>query len=144
MSGRPWNWVAAGTAAAAVVGAVLLQNTSSVSSFVSEPFATVDYKPDVGSPILVTPTVDATTVRQTPAPTPPKQTSAAPKPVHESTRLDAAEPTKWTITIPIPDFEPFFPDCETAKMLGKAPIRRGEPGYREGLDRDRDGVACER
>lgn len=26
---------------------------------------------------------------------------------------------------------------------GMAPIYRGEPGYREGLDADADGVACE-
>ncbi|RSM64793.1 hypothetical protein DMH04_50645 [Kibdelosporangium aridum] len=148
MGGRPWHWIAAGTAAAAVVGAVLMQDTSNVSGFVSHPFATVDYKPDVGSPILVTPTVDATTVRQTTAaatPPPVKPTHSPPKqaPVQESTRHDPSKTSRWTITITVPELPLFFPDCDTAKFFGRAPLRRGEPGYRDELDRDRDGVACE-
>src|SRR5207302_1787123 len=31
-----------------------------------------------------------------------------------------------------------------ANAAGAAPLLRGEPGYRAGLDRDGDGVACER
>ncbi|MEW2135402.1 excalibur calcium-binding domain-containing protein [Streptomyces sp. NPDC005409] len=27
---------------------------------------------------------------------------------------------------------------------GAAPIRRGQPGYRDALDRDKDGVACDK
>jgi hypothetical protein len=30
-----------------------------------------------------------------------------------------------------------------ARAAGAAPLRVGEPGYRSGLDRDSDGVACE-
>lgn len=33
--------------------------------------------------------------------------------------------------------------CDDARAAGTAPIYRGEPGYREGLDRDYDGIACE-
>ena len=33
--------------------------------------------------------------------------------------------------------------CHAARAAGTAPIYRGEPGYREGMDRDGDGVACE-
>lgn len=33
--------------------------------------------------------------------------------------------------------------CADARAAGVAPIYRGEPGYREGLDADADGVACE-
>jgi hypothetical protein len=29
------------------------------------------------------------------------------------------------------------------RAAGKAPLRRGDPGYRAGLDRDDDGIACE-
>ena len=36
-----------------------------------------------------------------------------------------------------------FKNCDEARRAGAAPIRRGEPGYRPGLDRDGDGVACE-
>ncbi len=33
--------------------------------------------------------------------------------------------------------------CDNARAAGTAPIYRGEPGYRDGLDGDSDGVACE-
>ena len=36
-----------------------------------------------------------------------------------------------------------FPNCDTARALGVAPARRGEPGYWLRHDRDRDGIACE-
>ncbi len=34
-------------------------------------------------------------------------------------------------------------NCAQARAAGTAPIYRGEPGYREGMDRDSDGIACE-
>lgn len=34
--------------------------------------------------------------------------------------------------------------CDDARAAGTAPIYAGEPGYREGLDADSDGIACER
>lgn len=33
--------------------------------------------------------------------------------------------------------------CDDARAAGTAPIFRGEPGYRTGLDGDGDGEACE-
>lgn len=33
--------------------------------------------------------------------------------------------------------------CDDARAAGTAPIYRGEPGYRDGLDADDDGIACE-
>ncbi len=33
--------------------------------------------------------------------------------------------------------------CDDARAAGTAPIYRGEPGYRDGLDADYDGIACE-
>lgn len=33
--------------------------------------------------------------------------------------------------------------CVEARAAGSAPIYAGEPGYREGLDRDADGIACQ-
>lgn len=38
----------------------------------------------------------------------------------------------------------YYRNCSEARAAGAAPLYRGQPGYREGLDRDRDGVACER
>lgn len=37
----------------------------------------------------------------------------------------------------------YYPNCAAARAAGAAPIRRGQPGYRPGLDRDGDGIACE-
>ena len=36
-----------------------------------------------------------------------------------------------------------YANCAAVRAAGKAPLRRGQPGYRAGLDADRDGVACE-
>lgn len=38
----------------------------------------------------------------------------------------------------------YYPNCKAARAAGAAPLYRGQPGYRPGLDRDNDGVACER
>lgn len=36
-----------------------------------------------------------------------------------------------------------FRNCAEARAAGVTPLRRGDPGYRSGLDGDSDGVACE-
>lgn len=37
-----------------------------------------------------------------------------------------------------------FRNCAAARAAGAAPVRRGDPGYGPHLDRDGDGVGCER
>lgn len=37
----------------------------------------------------------------------------------------------------------YYANCAAAREAGAAPIHKGDPGYRPGLDRDHDGVACE-
>jgi hypothetical protein len=37
----------------------------------------------------------------------------------------------------------YYANCTEARSAGAAPVYEGEPGYRAGLDRDHDGVACE-
>jgi hypothetical protein len=37
-----------------------------------------------------------------------------------------------------------FSNCTEAKAAGVAPIYKGEPGYSTSLDRDRDGIACDK
>ncbi|MDD1476319.1 GmrSD restriction endonuclease domain-containing protein [Arthrobacter sp. H16F315] len=37
----------------------------------------------------------------------------------------------------------FYANCAAARAAGAAPLRSGQPGYREQMDGDRDGVACE-
>ncbi|GAA0813371.1 excalibur calcium-binding domain-containing protein [Spirilliplanes yamanashiensis] len=37
----------------------------------------------------------------------------------------------------------YYANCAAAERAGAAPLYRGDPGYRSGLDRDNDGDACE-
>ncbi|MGX7677699.1 GmrSD restriction endonuclease domain-containing protein [Jatrophihabitans sp. DSM 45814] len=37
----------------------------------------------------------------------------------------------------------YYPNCAAVRAAGKAPLLRGQPGYRADLDGDGDGVACE-
>ncbi|MFO0702959.1 MAG: thermonuclease family protein [Candidatus Andersenbacteria bacterium] len=36
----------------------------------------------------------------------------------------------------------YYANCTAARNAGAAPLYKGQPGYRAGLDRDGDGVAC--
>ena len=66
--------------------------------------------------------------------TPPKP---APTPAPEL----APEPAPEPAVEPAP--AAYYKNCAAAKAAGAAPLHRGDPGYRSGLDRDGDGVACE-
>jgi hypothetical protein len=37
----------------------------------------------------------------------------------------------------------YYSGCREARAAGAAPIYRGQPGYRAGMDGDGDGIACE-
>ena len=37
----------------------------------------------------------------------------------------------------------YFAGCDEARAACAAPIYRGQPGYRAGMDGDDDGIACE-
>ena len=37
----------------------------------------------------------------------------------------------------------YYANCKEARNAGAAPLHSGDPGYRAGLDRDHDGIACE-
>ena len=55
-------------------------------------------------------------------------------------------PTSVTSTptfMPSPSSDLYYVNCHSVRAAGKAPLLVGEPGYRTGLDRDADGVACE-
>lgn len=93
-----------------------------------------------------------------PSPTPALSPSASPTPSPAvSTTVPAPKPTtkkppaparttKAPPPPPPPDDEPddvYYANCDEARDAGAAPLYRGDPGYRSGLDRDKDGVACE-
>jgi hypothetical protein len=37
----------------------------------------------------------------------------------------------------------YYRNCSEVRAAGKAPLKRGQPGYAAHLDRDGDGIACE-
>ncbi len=37
----------------------------------------------------------------------------------------------------------FYSGCHEVRAAGAAPLHRGQPGYRTGMDGDGDGIACE-
>ncbi|KMQ14953.1 calcium-binding protein, partial [Bacillus cereus] len=38
----------------------------------------------------------------------------------------------------------YYKNCAAVRAAGKAPLYKGQPGYASHLDRDGDGVACEK
>jgi endonuclease YncB( thermonuclease family) len=81
----------------------------------------------------------------TPAPQAPEPTSAPPAP---STKAAPKPPPVRTPTpeppAPKPDTSSaYYANCSEARAAGVTPLHVGDPGYRPGLDRDHDGVACE-
>jgi endonuclease YncB( thermonuclease family) len=58
-------------------------------------------------------------------------------------RNPANPPTAGSPRPSSPPSNVYFRNCAEARAAGVAPIRKGQPGYRIELDRDRDGVACE-
>jgi hypothetical protein len=42
-----------------------------------------------------------------------------------------------------PPLGAYYSNCDEARAAGVAPIYAGEPGYRDKLDGDADGIACE-
>jgi len=57
--------------------------------------------------------------------------------------LPAATAPNPPAIAPRPERGVFYRNCAEARAAGAAPIYAGQPGYRPGLDRDGDGVACE-
>ena len=55
----------------------------------------------------------------------------------------------WTSTTSSPEKNAerersvYYSGCNEARAAGAAPMYRGQPGYRPGMDGDDDGIACE-
>lgn len=92
-------------------------------------------------------------VPQHPAPSAPatKAPAPAPKATVAKTTAPAPAPSKAPATkapstkAPVAK-EPAkssYKNCSEVRAAGKAPIRRGQPGYGSHLDRDGDGIGCE-
>jgi hypothetical protein len=37
----------------------------------------------------------------------------------------------------------WYAGCDQVRLSGRAPLYRGQPGYRDDMDSDQDGIACE-
>ena len=77
-----------------------------------------------------------------PVPTSAPAPVATPKPAPATKAAPPPAPVETTEEAPARSA--YYANCSAAKAAGAAPLHRGEPGYRSGLDRDGDGVACER
>lgn len=65
---------------------------------------------------------------------PTTTTAPAPPPTTAATRPTSTPPVGAGT---------YYANCDAARAAGAAPLFAGEPGYRSGLDRDSDGIACE-
>ncbi|MFC7486102.1 excalibur calcium-binding domain-containing protein [Knoellia pratensis] len=85
------------------------------------------------------------TVLATPAPAPTVTVTAkpAPAPTVTVTKAPATRAVPFVAPPPQEDSSVYNANCDAARAAGVAPLRRDDPGYRSGLDRDNDGVACE-
>lgn len=89
--------------------------------------------------------VPSTTQAVRPNPVVPSiDTKSVPAPSPSSVK-PTPKPKKTTKAPPPPREEPdtYYANCAEAHDANAAPLYRGDPGYRSGLDRDSDGVACE-
>lgn len=123
-------------------------------------------KPGAEEPTAVPPiaTITSTTVQPTPTTTATTTTSAPGPPSTANVPIAPLAPFPETTppTPPITTQEPLptqgytppvttqaspaarYGNCAEAKAAGAAPMHRGEPGYRSALDRDGDGIACDK
>jgi len=83
----------------------------------------------------------ATEPESAPEPAQAQEPESAPEPAQPQEPEPAPEPAQPQ------EPEPggvYYRSCKEAKAAGAAPLYQGEPGYRPGLDRDHDGIACEK
>lgn len=79
------------------------------------------------------------------AATPAPARAGAPVPAPAAAPPNAGSPTGSTDSSSAGSTggSPYYANCAAARSAGVAPLHKGDPGYRSGLDRDGDGIACE-
>jgi outer membrane biosynthesis protein TonB len=99
--------------------------------------------PRTTSAPTTTPTPEPT---HTPTPTPaPSSTPAESESATPTASSTTPEPTTEPTTAPVSTSEAVaYKNCAEVRAAGKAPLRRGDPGFTEELDRNGDGIACDR
>jgi hypothetical protein len=86
------------------------------------------------------------TPTETPSATPTPTASGTPTPTPDETTTPTPTQPKSPKSSETPGQEAavVFQNCAEARAAGKAPLHRGDPGYSEKLDKNGDGVACEK
>ena len=99
----------------------------------------------------VAPTPSPSPTTKSPSPTPttePEPTSEAPAPAPEPAQPERHEEAPAPAVVHqeqrAPEPQTYYANCAAARAAGAAPIYQGQPGYRSGLDRDGDGIACDK
>jgi hypothetical protein len=144
-------------------GAVVAVLLVLISLVLFNPFGRGDsgqaYVPPPATPETVSPsTTEPTPTEPTSTPTRTSEPSETPTPAQTSVRTTDTSPTpapqvspttSHSSTEPTMTPAPVSPavtytSCAEVRAAGKAPLHRGDPGYSRELDRNGDGVACER
>lgn len=73
----------------------------------------------------------------------PKTKDEPSRPAVTVTQTTTASEEPAGPTTSSPQSGAYYDNCDAARAAGAAPLHRGDPGYRDELDRDGDGVACE-
>lgn len=100
--------------------------------------------------VVPPPRAPATTMTVTTSRRPPLTTAVEQLPVPTTTEElvpttgSSLEQVQTTVTTTAPaDAGVYYQNCAAVRAANAAPLHTGDPGYRSGLDRDGDGVACE-
>ena len=123
--------------------------TTTAKSTTTTPRTTTPAPTTSDSPAVVPsdPQVGTTVVETTPEYTPPAP-AYTPQATTEYTPPSTPEYTPPPVTqyTPPPVQQPSvsYKNCSEARAAGAAPILRGEPGYASRLDKDNDGIACDK
>jgi hypothetical protein len=107
--------------------------------------------PETVSPSTTEPTPTPTQTRTpepsktpTPAQTVVRTTDTSPTPAPEVSPTSSKSRTEPTMTPAPVSPAVTYTSCAEVRAAGKAPLHRGDPGYSRQLDRNGDGVACDR
>lgn len=146
---------------AKVVGGVRAASVMAVP-FASKDDGSAEAKTDSKAAVEVTTTTErvvTTTSSTTSTTSTSTTTTAPPTTAPPSTAAPVTEPPTTAaprVQLPPTTEAPYVPpttnapssvyyaNCAAARAAGAAPLYRGDPGYRSALDRDGDGVACEK
>ena len=138
--------------AGVLAGALLLTGCSSsvrapkVTPSASSSSTSASVSPSVSATPSSSPTPS---VSATPSESPSPTVTPSPVPTTEApAQAPAAEaPAQQAPAQPVQQAPAqssvYYKNCDAVRAAGAAPLHRGEPGYRPGLDSDGDGVACE-